>query len=41
MASTLVLRHYMDLPFHPEGDFDHGDVFLLFERLLLARRRRT
>src|SRR6266849_4916297 len=28
MASTLVLRHYLDLPFHPEGDFDHGDVYL-------------
>ena len=28
MASTLVLRQYIDLPFHPEGDFDHGDVSL-------------
>ncbi len=28
MASTLVLRQYLDLPFHPEGDFDHGDVYL-------------
>jgi YVTN family beta-propeller protein len=28
MASKLVLRQYIDLPFHPEGDFDHGDVYL-------------
>src|SRR5258708_7044381 len=28
MASKLVLRQYIDLPFHPEGDFDHGDVSL-------------
>ena len=26
MASKLVLRQYIDLPFHQEGDFDHGDV---------------
>jgi len=28
MASKLILRQYIDLPFHPEGDFDHGDVYL-------------
>jgi DNA-binding beta-propeller fold protein YncE len=28
MASKLTLRRYIDLPFHPEGDFDHGDVYL-------------
>src|SRR5713101_1532619 len=28
MASKLVLRQSIDLPFHPEGDFDHGDVLL-------------
>jgi DNA-binding beta-propeller fold protein YncE len=28
MASKLILRQYIDLPFHPEGDFDHGDVTL-------------
>src|SRR3989449_4567120 len=28
MASKLMLRQYIDLPFHPEGDFDHGDVLL-------------
>ena len=28
MASTLVLRQYIDLPFHSGGDFDHGDVSL-------------
>ena len=28
MASKLVLRQSIDLPFHPEGDFDHGDVSL-------------
>src|SRR6266568_8771930 len=28
MASKLVLHHYIDLPPHPEGDFDHGDVYL-------------
>jgi hypothetical protein len=28
MASKLILRQYIDLPFHPEGDFDHGDVVL-------------
>jgi DNA-binding beta-propeller fold protein YncE len=28
MASKLVLRHSIDLPPHPQGDFDHGDVSL-------------
>src|SRR6266571_4974191 len=28
MARTLALRQYLDLPFHPEGEFDHGDVYL-------------
>lgn len=28
MASKLILRQYIDLPFHPKGDFDHGDVVL-------------
>lgn len=28
MASKLILRQSIDLPFHPEGDFDHGDVLL-------------
>lgn len=28
MASKLMLRQYIDLPFHPAGDFDHGDVVL-------------
>ncbi len=28
MASKLVLHHYIDLPPHPEGDFDRGDVSL-------------
>src|SRR5260370_32186884 len=36
MASTLVLRQYIDLPFHPEGDFDHGDVYLESGRVFVA-----
>ncbi len=28
MTHKLVLRQYIDLPFHPQGDFDHGDVSL-------------
>lgn len=28
MASKLILLQYIDLPHHPEGDFDHGDVYL-------------
>src|SRR2546421_12027613 len=28
MANKRILRQYIDRPFHPEGDFDHGDVYL-------------
>ncbi len=28
MTQKLVLRQYIDLPFYPQGDFDHGDVSL-------------
>jgi hypothetical protein len=28
MSHKLVLRQYIDLPFHAQGDFDHGDVTL-------------
>jgi hypothetical protein len=28
MANKLILRQSIDLPFNPEGDFDHGDVSL-------------
>jgi DNA-binding beta-propeller fold protein YncE len=28
MTQKLVLRQYIDLPFHTQGDFDHGDVSL-------------
>ncbi len=28
MTHKLILRQYIDLPFHPQGDFDHGDVTL-------------
>src|SRR5712692_796173 len=28
MTQKLVLRQYIDLPFHTHGDFDHGDVSL-------------
>jgi len=28
MTHKLVLRQYIDLPFHAQGDFDHGDVAL-------------
>jgi DNA-binding beta-propeller fold protein YncE len=28
MTHKLVLRQYIDLPFHAQGDFDHGDVSL-------------
>ena len=28
MTHKLVLHEYIDLPFHPQGDFDHGDVAL-------------
>ena len=36
MASKLVLRQYLDLPFHPEGNFDHGDVLLSNGRVFVA-----
>src|SRR5207237_3097956 len=36
MASKLMLRQYIDLPFHPEGDFDHGDVWLSNGRVFIA-----
>src|SRR5438876_4538704 len=36
MASTLVLRQYLDLPLHPEGDFDHGDVSLSNGHVFIA-----
>src|SRR5438309_11831770 len=28
MTHKLVLHQYIDLPFHAQGDFDHGDVAL-------------
>ncbi len=28
MQTTLSLRQYIDLPSHPAGDFDHGDLYL-------------
>ncbi len=28
MTHKRVLRQYIDLPFHAEGDFDHDDVAL-------------
>jgi DNA-binding beta-propeller fold protein YncE len=28
MTQKLVLRQYIDLPYHSQGDFDHGDVLL-------------
>jgi len=36
MASKLVLRQYIPLPSHPEGDFDHGDVYLESGRVFVA-----
>ncbi len=36
MASKLVLRQYISLPPHPEGDFDHGDVYLEDGRVFVA-----
>jgi DNA-binding beta-propeller fold protein YncE len=36
MAHKLVLRQYLDLPFHPEGDFDHGDVSLANGHVFIA-----
>lgn len=28
MSKQLTFCQHIDLPFHPEGDFDHGDVYL-------------
>jgi DNA-binding beta-propeller fold protein YncE len=36
MASKLILRQSIDLPFHPEGDFDHGDVYLSAGSVFIA-----
>ena len=36
MTSQLRFRQDVDLPRHPEGDFDHGDVFLSTEEVFLA-----
>jgi YVTN family beta-propeller protein len=36
MASKLVLRQYVPLPPHLEGDFDHGDVYLESGRIFVA-----
>src|SRR6266852_4945582 len=36
MASKLILRHYIDLPPHLEGDFDHGDIYLESGRVFVA-----
>ena len=36
MASKLALRQYIPLPPHPEGDYDHGDVYLESGRVFVA-----
>lgn len=36
MPSKLILRHSLDLPSHPAGDFDHGDVSLQNGRVFIA-----
>ncbi len=36
MRSTLILRHSLDLPPHPQGDFDHGDVSLASGQVFIA-----
>jgi hypothetical protein len=36
MASKLTLLQYIDLPHHPEGDFDHGDVSLAIDYVFIA-----
>lgn len=36
MASKLTLLQYIDLPHHPEGDFDHGDVSLANDYVFIA-----
>ena len=36
MRSTLILRHSLDLPPHPAGNFDHGDVYLANSQVFIA-----
>ncbi len=36
MASKLVLRQYIPLPPHPEGDFDHGEIYIESGRVFVA-----
>ncbi len=36
MTHTLLLHQHIDLPFHPQGDFDHGDVSLQSGRVFIA-----
>jgi YVTN family beta-propeller protein len=36
MRSTLILRHSLDLPSHPAGNFDHGDVSLANGQVFIA-----
>jgi len=39
MASKLALRQYIPLPPHPEGDYDHGDVYLESGRVFVANTK--
>jgi DNA-binding beta-propeller fold protein YncE len=36
MSSRLLFRQFLDLPSHPEGDFDHGDVYLATSSVFIA-----
>ncbi len=36
MTHKLILNQYIDLPFHPQGDFDHGDVSLANGSVFIA-----
>jgi DNA-binding beta-propeller fold protein YncE len=36
MRSKLILRHSLDLPPHPKGDYDHGDVSLASGQVFIA-----
>jgi YVTN family beta-propeller protein len=36
MTNTLMLRQSIDLPFHPQGGFDHGDVWRSNGSLFIA-----
>src|SRR5260370_39052411 len=36
MASKVTLSRSIPLPPHPEGDFDHGDVYLQSGRVFVA-----